>query len=163
MEEFCRLKARELIQEVNVTAPPVDVEKIARACGLEVEYVDRGHGFSGQLFKERRIIEVQRGTHPHHQRFTIAHEVGHHVLGHNTTFCVFDEKSIDNPTFVNEKQASIFASELLMPDSWVKKHWPEVKKDFKAMAKLFLVSETAMFIRLEEANLLDFKHPRRSW
>jgi Zn-dependent peptidase ImmA (M78 family) len=157
MKEFCRLRARELLAELNIKSPPVDVVEIARNCGLQVEYVDRGGGFFGQLLRERRVVEVEQNVHPHRQRFTIAHEIGHYVLEHNPIFSISDERSIDNPRKVNEIQAYTFASELLMPEPWIKKYWLELKKDPKAMALKFYVSEEAMVRRLDDAGLLGLR------
>ena len=157
MEETCRLRARQLLEELGVVDPPVDVEGVASKCGLEVVYVNKGTGFYGQLLKERRIIEVQKDNHPHRQRFTIAHEIGHHVMGHNPVFCVFDNRGLDDPRKVNEKQAQIFASELLMPEHWVRKYWLELKRDRQALARKFYVSDEAMFRRLADAGLLGLE------
>lgn len=160
MEDICRLRANRLLEDLKSTEPPVNVEEVARGCGLQVEYVNRGKGFFGQLLKERRVIEVQENVHPHRQRFTIAHEIGHHIMGHNPVFCVFDDRSVEDPRRVNEKQAQVFASELLMPEPWIRRYWLELKKDFKAMARKFYVSDEAMFRRLENAGLLDLGPPR---
>jgi Zn-dependent peptidase ImmA (M78 family) len=154
MDDFCRRRARELLAEVGISEPPVGVEDVARNCGLDVRYVRRGRGFCGQLLRERRVIEVEADMHPHRQRFTIAHEVGHHVLNHGPVFCVFDESGIYDPAKVNEKQAQIFASELLMPEPWVRSYWAALKKDWRALARKFSVSDEAMFRRLEAAGLL---------
>src|SRR2546428_9379084 len=120
MEEICRLKARQLLEELKVAELPVNVEKIARVCGLEVEYVTKGKGFFGQLLKERRLIEVQQNSHPHRQRFTIAHEIGHYIMAHNPVFCLSDDRGTRDPRVENEKQANVFASELLMPEPWIR-------------------------------------------
>ena len=117
----------------------------------------RGRGFNGQLLKERRLIEVQQDIHPHRQRFTIAHEIGHFVLGHSTDFCSFDEHATGDPRSSNERQANVFASELLMPDPWIRRYWVILGKDYRAMAQKFCVSEEAMFRRLTEADLLGLE------
>jgi Zn-dependent peptidase ImmA (M78 family) len=154
VEQVCRLRAKGLLAELAITEPPVDVERVATACGLQVEYVSKGRGFSGQLLRARRLIEVERDSHPHRQRFTIAHEIGHYVLNHNSIFCTFEERSSRDPTAMNEKQAHIFASELLMPDPWVRDYWQRMNTDYRALARKFFVSDEAMFRRLEEADLL---------
>lgn len=157
MKDFCRRRAIELIHDLGLTEPPVNVEDAASACGLEVCRVKRGRGFNGQLLKERRLIEVQQDIHPHRQRFTIAHEIGHYVLGHTTDFCSFDERATGDPRSSNERQANIFASELLMPDPWIRRYWVTLGNDYRAMAQKFYVSEEAMFRRLTEADLLGLE------
>jgi Zn-dependent peptidase ImmA (M78 family) len=157
-EEVCRQRAREVLQEQGITAPPVDVETVVRAYGLEVEYVTKGRGFNGRLLKERMVIEVEAHTHPHRQRFTIAHELGHYLLGHSPVFCVFDDRDTSDPRRINEYQANIFASELLMPDAWIRERWRELT-DVQAMARAFYVSPEAMFRRLDAAGLLGLELP----
>jgi Zn-dependent peptidase ImmA (M78 family) len=134
--------------------PPIDIIKVADCCGLVVEYVDRKAGFSGQLIRERRVIEVQVSDHRHRQRFTIAHEIGHYVLGHTPVYSEFNEDIATNPRRINDRQADAFASELLMPESQLKEYFLEFRRDYKAIARKFDVSDTAMFIRLEVAKLV---------
>lgn len=153
-DEFCRQRARELLEDLGLTDPPVRAEDVARDCGLKVSYVRKGRGFSGQLLREQRVIEVERDAHPHRQRFTVAHEIGHYVLNHSPVFCVFDDVGTNDPVKANERQAQIFASELLMPEPWVRKYWTMLNKDYKALARTFFVSDEAMFRRLEAAGLL---------
>lgn len=153
-DDFCRQRARELLAELGLTEPPVRVEDVARDCGLKVSYVRKGRGFSGQLLREQRVIEVEVNMHPHRQRFTIAHEIGHYVLNHSPVFCIFDDVGTNDPLKANERQAQIFASELLMPEPWLKKYWTKLNRDYKALARTFFVSDEAMFRRLEAAGLL---------
>jgi Zn-dependent peptidase ImmA (M78 family) len=153
-DEFCRRRARELLEELGLAEPPVRVEEVARDCGLQVRYVRRGRGFSGQLLREQRVIEIERDIHPHRQRFTLAHEIGHYVLNHSPVFCVFDDVGTYDPAKANERQAQVFASELLMPEPWIRKYWTMLHKDYKALARAFFVSDEAMFRRLEAAGLL---------
>jgi Zn-dependent peptidase ImmA (M78 family) len=154
MEDICRAQARRLLSDLKIDEPPIALEQVARGCGLEVEYVHKPKGFFGQLIRERRLIEVQDDVHPNRQRFTLAHEIGHYVLGHDPTWSVFDSRSIENPKRVNEKQADIFASELLMSEPQLRKQWTELNKDYKLMARKFGVSEEAMFLRLQDAKLI---------
>ena len=155
--EAIRHRASQLISQLKIADPPVDVDGVGAACGLQVEYVSRGEGFDGQLLRERLIIEVQANVHPHRQRFTIAHEIGHYILGHNPVSCIFDDRATRDPRRTNERQAQIFASELLMPEAILRKYWLELKRDYKAMADKFNVSEQAMFLRLDEAGLLGLE------
>jgi Zn-dependent peptidase ImmA (M78 family) len=155
-EEFCRARARALLDQIGATAPPIDVEKVAQSVGLTVKWMRRGANFSGRLLKERMIIEVEAPTHLHRQRFTIGHELGHYVLGHSSALGVFDDRDISDPHSANERQANIFASEILMPEALVRTHWTKLKNN-QAMANLFVVSPEAMFYRLENLGLLGLE------
>jgi Zn-dependent peptidase ImmA (M78 family) len=157
--EYCRRRARELLEQLGVTVPPVDVEAIARSLGLTVTFVRRGTGFDGQLLRERMVIEVNASKLETRQRFTIAHEIGHYQLGHSPVVCVTDDRSIADPTRINERQANAFGSELLMPEPWIRDHWRQLT-NIQSMAGGFMVSDQAMYYRLEDLNLLDLP-PRR--
>jgi len=89
------------------------------------------------------IIEVNQDRSLTAQRFTVAHELGHHFLGHDT--CGTDP--------VQERQANVFAAELLMPLALVKKVLGTEKR-LGQLAQCFQVSKEAMRIKLDEQGLL---------
>lgn len=73
------------------------------------------------LFNKEIIINIERAKV--RQRFTIAHETGHiFIPWHTGAFsCANIEEEIaeSNEYFINEEEANLFASELLMPDVWI--------------------------------------------
>lgn len=80
------------------------------------------------------------------RRFTIAHEIGHLLMGHA---CNRQE----NETSINETEANCFAAELLMPVQTLKKDIKTIR-DIPTLAKRYLVSSQAMGIKLIDAHLL---------
>ena len=56
------------------------------------------------------------------KRFTIAHELGHNFISwhDDVTICQTDNYVSNNMLDIQEREANIFASELLMPSEWVK-------------------------------------------
>lgn len=78
------------------------------------------------------------------RRFTIAHEIGHLLLGHTCN---------EGSGTTNETEANIFASELLMPLKLLKSDYPRIK-NLPDLAKLYRVSQQAMSYRLIGSNLL---------
>lgn len=150
--EYCRTRARQLLEQIGVTTPPVDPAAIARSLGLTVTFVNRGGGFDGQLLRERMLIEVNASRPETRRRFTIAHEIGHYQLQHNPVLCVTDDRSTSDPTKVNERQANAFGSELLMPEPWVRDQWRRLK-NIQSMANAFRVSDQAMYYRLDDLDL----------
>jgi hypothetical protein len=137
---------------------PVPVESIAEdLLGLRVEeswQLD----CSGMLVPaERRILlnaaEAEHdGTPIRRHRFTIAHELGHwicHCLGvanPKPTYCrPVDVSAAADRTI--EREANVFAAELLMPEPAVREAWDELD-DITACAVRFDVSPTAMQWRL---------------
>lgn len=144
-------KALALIQPIIL---PIPIDKVAEKCGLKVIEFDFPDSCSGILKKERGVIGVNKNHHVVRRRFTIAHELGHFLLGHGIgkEEDVIDD-DFDKPQY-NEKEANLFASCVLMPKDLLKE---EVKKgpiDLKRLAPAFNVSEQAMTIRLLELNLL---------
>lgn len=156
--EFCRTRARQVLDELGITEPPIDVEAVALELGLKVNYVLRSGRFEGRLLRERMVIEVNKRHHRHKQRFTISHEIGHFILKHSPVFGAFDDRGIDDPSKVNERQANAFASGLLMPEAAVRAHWAKVErveKPIEKMAEAFDVSAEAMYYQLEGLDLLQ--------
>ena len=139
---------------------PVPVEAIAEdLLGLRVEErwdVD----VSGMLLPaERRIVlnaaEAPRDEAPLRRfRFTIAHEVGHWVCHCLEGRAPDLEPSYCRPVDLTEaadraleREANVFAAELLMPEPAVREAWEELG-DIAACAARFDVSPTAMQWRL---------------
>lgn len=133
-----RAAADQLLAEQGVTQPRVDVEAIARALGLQVVRAEMGE-VSGELRDQR--IRLNKGDPTTKQRFTIAHELGHHRL-----HTVHDAGSLA------EKQANAFAGALLVPPEMLRRAVSE-GPDFDALRRLFDVSREVTTIALKDAGL----------
>ncbi len=140
---------------------PVPVEAIAEdLLGLRI---DERHDIdcSGMLLPvERRIVlnaaeaVADDGTPIRRPRFTIAHEIGHWVC-----HCLEGRAPTLEPSYCRpvdltdaadralEREANVFAAELLMPEPAVREAWGELV-DVAACAARFDVSPTAMQWRL---------------
>jgi len=145
---------------------PVPIADIAeRLLGRKVEYVSREKlgGADGEACVEmingspRGVIRIANDLHEHRKRFTIAHELGHLVLGHarlgkeNKRRDFLSQLGIDP----EERDANLFAAEMLMPAQFVEKaFYSKEIRNIKEMARLFQVSETAMENRLYSLGLL---------
>jgi hypothetical protein len=104
---------------------PVPVESIAEdLLALSVEVRDE-LGVSGMLLPlERRIIVRAEEPEPR-RRFTIAHELGHWICQclegtAQAVYCRADEIGVDAAAKALEREANIFAANLLMPESAVR-------------------------------------------
>jgi len=168
-------KVAQLIDSCAISKPPVDVSKVARSLGLEIVMAPDEVGLSGFLISDsdsgRQIIGVNQSHHINRRRFTIAHEIGHHVMGHlegkihvdsNTTLRVAARSSVSSKgTDPHEVEANSFAAELLMPQSLVEDAMATIEGDsnlgddqiIAAIAKQFKVSESAMSFRLANLGL----------
>jgi hypothetical protein len=149
---------------------PVPVEAIAEdLLGLRINEswdID----CSGMLLPaERRIVvnaseDVTTDGQPiRRRRFTIAHEVGHwicHCLEGRApkmeaSYCRAADLAADADRAL-EREANVFAAELLMPEPAVREAWGELG-DVLAAAARFDVSPTAMQWRLYSFGLVDGK------
>ena len=96
------------------------------------------------------------------RRFTIAHEVGHHLL-HSDGVKVLcrpaDLDQADDAGRAKERQANRFAAELLMPEPLVREHAESAGADATALARTFDVSPIAMAFRLVNLGYLEVVPP----
>src|SRR5689334_21560848 len=117
-----RRKAREVLKMVGVSAPPVNVNEIVKFLGFDVISFEFPDSISGVTFIEGRVksIGVNQSHARTRQRFSIAHELGHYLSGHEA----YDHSKIhveDHPGWLDpynrqENEANEFAAELLMPE-----------------------------------------------
>jgi Zn-dependent peptidase ImmA (M78 family) len=126
---------------------PVPVEAIAEdLLGLNVEEAELD-GVSGLLYPAERRIYVKTEEPKPRQRFTLAHELGHWVCQHlegqmSPVFCRSEEVGIGEGR-LREREANVFAAELLLPDDVVRNTWSDVTDT----AALLQVSRVAMHWR----------------
>lgn len=75
-------KARKLLKDAGINTAPVDVEALALHLGFKVSRVELPDGEAGNTFERRgkKHIWVNDNDSVVRQRFTILHEIAHHVL-----------------------------------------------------------------------------------
>lgn len=168
--KYIRDLAERLLREHGQRQPPIRVKDIAEALGIEVRLERVDDKLSGFLYRDRKagraVIGANRSHHPNRMNFTIAHELGHYLL-HEGESVHLDEgrpgytlqKRDENSSTgedLNEREANLFAAELLMPARSLER---DLKgKDFdllldddflKEMAQKYGVSLQALTIRLD--------------
>lgn len=155
--------ARELRAKLGVPIDqPIDKDMLALVeedLRIPVCVMEMPDGVAGAYLKKRgqNFIFLQATDFPTRQRFTLCHEVGHHVLNHKGR--VEDSKDVGGkPVDPNEQQANYFASEFLHPVEAVKA-WlvaKEIKElDLRTVvlaADNFHVSPPAMLYRLSKGD-----------
>lgn len=154
--------ARRLLTRYRVEKPPVRVEEIARSLGIHVQLQDFPDEVSGALFRapDHVVIAANSRHHRNRRRFTIAHELGHHLL-HPDSPAYYDHehqvgmhlraKVSGTQWDSKEIEANRFAAELLMPRRLVLQAIGQASiADASSLAHLFEVSEQAMTYRLAE-------------
>jgi hypothetical protein len=154
---------------------PVPVESIAEdLLGLKIE--ERVLEWSGMLLPAERTIVLNLAESPRNDpplrrhRFTIAHEIGHwvcHCLEGRAaqlepSYCRATDIANDANRAI-EREANIFASELLMPEAAVRTAWGELVAQSHnvdpatAIAARLDVSPSAMGWRLFNLGLVEEK------
>ena len=155
-----------LLAQHRVQSVPVPVIKIANALGVKVQQEHAESDLSGFLYRDRKrklaIIGVNAEHHKNRQVFTAAHELGHFLL-HD-----FDDIHVDRQfkvwlrseasgqgTDIEEKEANLFAAELLMPIRFLSRDVDRIgtfdlenEAVLKALAEKYGVSTQAMTFRL---------------
>lgn len=133
---------------------PVPVEAIAAdLLGLHVE--EGALDGSGILVPAERRVVLNAAEPPARRRFTLAHEVGHWVCqvleGHRAPLYCRDVDVSEAADRQLEREANVFAAELLMPEPAVREAW---SGSMPECAETFGVSEEAMHWRLFNLRVL---------
>lgn len=146
--------AQKLLKDAGVKVAPVSLQQIIEHLqgkySLDVKRIDASEKVSGLIVVCKEVDSEYatigfNGNHPWcRRRFTIAHEIGHLLLGHD---CVKDDSTH------NETEANIFAGELLVPTAFIKKDFPRLM-DLKELSKLYRVSDQTLTIKLMDARLV---------
>jgi len=150
--------AQRLLAKADLARPPVRLEKVI-AFWSNLNVVEEELDGSGYLLPLGRLgaeIVVNKSDTPERQRFTIAHELGHWVLG-----LIWQKKSgeFQQPPQVPrvdiERWCDSFATNLLMPSElvrpWVsERDKPTLIDTLLRACQTFRVSEQAFFIRIWE-------------
>lgn len=149
-------KSRDLAWHIllheNVTELPVNIVQLCNQMGIRVHQytpVDDNDGYCSLFLGKPRIF-VSQECSPERQRFTIAHELGHILLGHVGRYQLVNREPSpsDNPI---ESEANVFASRLLAPACVL---WALNARTPEQIAALCRISHQAASFRAERMELL---------
>jgi len=141
---------------------PVDVNLIANQLGIEVRFLDQNElHLIGQASLEngQRVIYINPTDSLVRQRFTLSHELAHHILNHVTheTPCFRDLRHSFNgdDKSLKERDANRLGAEILMPEYAIRHSIDKENiRTIENLAVKFNVSEQAMYYRLKDLNLI---------
>ena len=148
---------------LGLDGPLDDVLTVVESAGaVPVLVVRLGEGTAGAYDPSLPLIWVGAGQAVRRQRFTVAHEFGHHCCGHRERKVVDSVADLAGRTDdTNEWQANAFAGEFLAPKQAVLA-WMEETEEATItlevvcrLAHAFAISSHAALIRLRTAGLLD--------
>ncbi|MCA0438825.1 MAG: XRE family transcriptional regulator [Actinobacteria bacterium] len=134
---------------------------IEQGFGADVAIVPLGDGVDGLAASTEtaKIILAATTATPYRQRFTIAHELGHLLVGDDQEVHV--DRDIFGPeskTAGTERRANAFAAAFLMPEVELRAAVPAGRIDeagFCALAVSLQVSPSALAYRLKGLDLID--------
>ncbi len=162
-EDEAELYAVKAWSTLNLEAP-VDLHRVAKKLKIEIherEFVEAIDGIYLRLPGAPPVIGINTSHKKPftRRRFTLAHEIGHHLLGKHISpgkqLFFFD--SGKSPKGIIERACDRFASMLLMPTHLVRKFYDELEYNqsnrVSIMANRFEVSTWAMRRRLRELGL----------
>ncbi len=154
--------AEQLLDAAGVSKAPIDVEDLAGRCGVRVREFHYDNGMVDGLviqMPDGPVIGLNTNNENlQRRRFTMAHELGHHLLRHSVSFHVdfidVGGAAGDSPGYNwrHERAANEFASNLLMPADMVRSAASRTR-DVERLARVFDVSRQAMAFRLTTLGL----------
>ncbi len=152
-ENAPRIYAWELLELLNIKNVPVNPLEICKIFNIDIEYKDIN--LEGVLIVKnasKKILLNKNIQYETRRRFTISHEIGHYLLpGHENVYrCTNENIAKYNCYDEKEKEANIFAAELLMPDKYFKKDVNEkslILDDLISLAEKYQTSLTSTAIK----------------
>ncbi len=142
-------------------SPPVDIKKASEIINAELVFIEMPKSVSGLIIAPTPDMPAYgisiNSRHSHyHQRFTVAHEIGHLLLGHlegsHPNITMFsDIQNFALGHHPREREANIFAAEMLIPTPHIKDivfsaGW----RDINSLCRLYGASQQAIQIKLKE-------------
>jgi Zn-dependent peptidase ImmA (M78 family) len=151
--------ASDVRRRTHQTGVPVDVVAVAKDLGVAVHRFPFPDSLSALVLRhgDSAIIGVNSMQASNRQRFSIAHELGHVVLHHDSQhFIEFgvplaDQGGPPGYDWQHEKAANEFAAEFLMPAEQVRQDAGSYS--LSRLAKRYRVSEAAIGFRLANLGL----------
>lgn len=158
-----------LLDKAGIKKAPVEIERIARLLKVEIrKHPYKGNSdLSGILVRDQGkvVVGINSNHHEHRQRFSIAHEIGHYLLHEGNKVFVdreykvnFRDSNSSLGTNIQEIEANIFASLLLIPENLLLKDLSryeidvqdqeDIQKFAETLADKYNVSPTSMMLRL---------------
>jgi Zn-dependent peptidase ImmA (M78 family) len=168
--------AQAILHRHGLDSRPIFIERIVEAEGIRLirtTFEDKLAGVSGALYIDQQgpVIICNSEHHPHRQRFTIAHELGHFFLNGKSRNAVFVDKQpmvrlrndrSEAGVDPEEIDANAFAAALLMPKQlvladvtqYMEQNLSSSGEIAESLAAEYKVSAQAMALRLHALGVI---------
>lgn len=158
MQTYRRKKIHNICKEIwdnHKLKPGFNLEKLLNKINVNYAEESLSDNISAILVikDDKKLITVNKGHHINRQRFSIAHEIGHLLLGHKkeidvkTREAIYFRNEVSSLGIDNDEiEANYFAANLLMPEEQIFNHLDKDKsfeENVSIIAKSFTVSEAA--------------------
>ncbi|AMO55609.1 ImmA/IrrE family metallo-endopeptidase [Endozoicomonas montiporae] len=158
--EQIKERANGLIRSLDIGDQiPVPIEQVATRLGYGYENFlpdESTRNVAGAVSHSQKMIYLNDEDSARRQLFTLAHELGHIVLHFDPTNP--DQNFVDyrtpGPKNTREKEADMFAAELLMPEQHFINSWAHWSGIASLVAADFAVSEYAAEVRARVLGLM---------
>lgn len=166
--EYVKEEATRLLARLKVQPPPVNLASICEKLDIGLARSPLGSR-AAVLMNSPQMNSVLIMVNSDHrlcrQRFSIAHELGHYMLNHSCMAFSGGDGFMQFPE--EEREANIFAAELLMPERYLLHCWAVNKLNTYDVSLIFNVSRQAATIAINHLyfihdELLN-KHRRNYW
>ena len=141
-----------ILKREKIRALPVDIIGLCKRMGIVVKYMNDPQGGDGcsTMVGGTPYIFIKSGQSRERSRFTIAHELGHILLGHVGKYRLVNREPAhtDDPI---EQEANVFASRLLAPACVL---WGCGVQSAQDIARLCDISRTAAEYRWARMQVL---------
>lgn len=142
----------ELLEDAGMEGPPVDAVELARRLGMELR-LDASQSSRGRLVQGRFQPTICVKPEPREERtqWTVAHEIGEHVLPRLSFLRELEESRPGGRA--REELANHFASLLLVPTRWLERDCLETDWDLGALKERYRTASHEVLA----ARLLDLE------
>lgn len=154
--EYIKEEATRLLARLKVQPPPVSLVSICEMLDIGLARSPLGSKDAMLMNSPNMgtaLIMVNSNHRTCRQRFSIAHELGHYTLNHSCMAFSGGDGFMQLPE--EEREANIFAAEMLMPEKYLLHCWAVNKLNTYDVSQIFRVSKQAATISI---NHLYFRH-----
>jgi len=161
MKEKFYVDPKDIAKKFDIDVRPIKSEKIQTEWLGEIGHIDNDLcGYIEKLENGKVIIYYNPLHHENRQRFTIAHELAHFLLGHldeNHKLYRDTTKNFRSDMYdLKEINANKMAASILMPEKTIRYLiFTKGITSIKELAKIMKVSELAMKYRLQNLGLIS--------
>lgn len=152
---IAREKARSIITDIGIKNPPILLGHIINFLNVNSKIIIKSWDFPKSidginfLNGEKIVIGYNQNVGYFRKRFTIAHELGHFLLGH----LVANHRINFEDNNLEDIEANQFAAELLIPLQFIREDFKN-NQNIKELSVKYLVSEEAMGWKLYDQKII---------